>query len=578
MKTYGRVKWSQGRWHIRCEPHVMLRAKRVFAQVAKRQQGEIVLHDTPGTARDIEWFLERYPMEVEDAKRLDQRAREHDQAMAAVQRVLQSAGEPAPFDLAIPARRYQRSAAELVLATGRLLLGDDLGLGKTASAICVLSDPRARPAVVVTLTALPGQWREQVRKFAPSLNVLIPKKGTPQRHEVELLQGLIRPDVVILNYAKLAGWAETLAQVFQPKTVVFDEVQELRTGSGSAKYAAAEHLAQGAAYRMGLSATPIYNYGGEIYAVLAPLAPGELGSWGEFGQEWCAYGASDTKAKIKDPKAFGAFLRERGLFLRRTCSDVRDEVPELADPIRIPHVVDADTSVLAKAETAAAELARIILSTSATNAERFEAAGEIDWRLRQATGIAKAPYVAAFVRMLLQADDQARVLLYGWHHAVYELWGEALKDYRPVFFTGQESTLQKEASKAAFLDGSSAGSRVLIMSLRAGAGLDGLQDKCRLVVFGELDWSPGVHEQCLGRVHRPGQKDTVRAYFLHSESGSDPVMVEVLGLKKAQVQGIRDPDADLVEKLQNSGDHIRRLAEACLARAGGSSIPQESVA
>lgn len=575
MKTYGRVRWSEGAWHIRCEPHVMLRAKRVFAQVSKRQQGEIVLHDTPAASRDLEWFLERYPMEVEEPVRLTRRAREHDQAMATVQRVLEATGEPAAFDLAVPARRYQRAAAELVLATGRLLLGDDVGLGKTATAICVISDPRARPAVVVTLTHLPAQWREQIRKFAPSLNVLIPRKGTPQAREIELLSGLIRPDVIVLNYAKLAGWAETLAQVVQPRTVVFDEVQELRTGSGSAKFAAAQHLAQGCAYRMGLSATPIYNYGGEIYSVLEPLAPGELGTRGEFGQEWCAYGAADTKAKIKEPKAFGTFLRERGLLLRRTCSDVRDEVPELADPISIPHVVDSDTSVLAEAQSAAAELARIILSTSTTSAEKFEASGEIDWRLRQATGLAKAPYVAAFVRMLLESDDDAKVLLYGWHHAVYKLWVDSLREYRPALFTGQESTAQKEESKRAFLDGDA---RVLVMSLRAGAGLDGLQEKCRLVVFGELDWSPGVHEQCIGRVHRPGQKDVVRAFFLHSTEGSDPIMVEVLGLKKAQVRGIRDPDAALVEKLQSSGDHIRKLAEACLARAGRAVPAPEAVA
>jgi SNF2 family DNA or RNA helicase len=101
------------------------------------------------------------------------------------------------------------------------------------------------------------------------------------------------------------------------------------------------------------------------------------------------------------------------------------------------------------------------------------------------------------------------------------------------------------------------------MSLRAGAGLDGLQSACRTVVFGELDWSPGVHEQCIGRVARDGQKDPVAAYFLIAEMGSDPVIADVLGVKTAQIEGIRDPDAALVEQ-QIDPDKVKRLAEAFL--------------
>lgn len=198
----------------------------------------------------------------------------------------------------------------------------------------------------------------------------------------------------------------------------------------------------------------------------------------------------------------------------------------------------------------------------------MRAAGEIDWRMRQATGIAKALYVAAFVRMLLASE--ASVLLYGWHHAVYALWMDALAEFRPVCFTGDESTTQKEAAKQAFLRGDS---RVLVMSLRSGAGVDGLQGVCRCVVFGELDWSPGVHEQCIGRVHRPGQRDAVRAYFLHADAGSDPIIVEVLGIKTAQAQGIRDPLAAASEHVGDRSDHIRMLAESCI-RSMGETAPE----
>ncbi|MCC7014760.1 MAG: DEAD/DEAH box helicase [Planctomycetes bacterium] len=558
----GTLSFGRGRFILELEPHVMMRAKRIFSQVSKRQQGRLSLSATPAVARDIEWFAERYPlaMDSEDAARLDHLARKHEVAMAAVQSVLERSCEPPTFDLAIPARAYQRAAADLVLKTGRLLVGDDVGLGKTATAICVLSEQRARPAVVVTLTHLTGQWRAEIARFAPQLHVLVPKKGTPQPRDLEALTGLIRPDVVVLNYHKLAGWADALVKVFGARCVVFDEVQELRTGTASSKGAAAELIANKCEFRVGLSATPVFNYGGEIRTILQYLEPGCLGTVEEFSTEWCS-GWGDEK--IKEPKALGSHLRERGLLLRRTSADVVDEVPELAKPIRIPHLVDSDTETIERAQSSAAEFARIVLAATATGIERMQASSEIDWRLRQATGIAKAPYVAAFVRMLLEESEE-RVLLFGWHKAVYALWRDALKQFLPVFFTGDETAAEKDHAKREFLEGKS---RVLVMSLRAGAGLDGLQEKCRCVVFGELDWSPGVHEQCIGRVHRPGQPDAVRAFFLHSDSGSDPLIVEVLGIKRAQAEGIRDPLASGVEEVVDTTERIRRLAESCLRRA-----------
>ena len=81
---------------------------------------------------------------------------------------------------------------------------------------------------------------------------------------------------------------------------------------------------------------------------------------------------------------------------------------------------------------------------------------------------------------------------------------------------------------------------------------------------GEIDWSPGVHEQCSGRIYRDGQLHPVFAYYLLAEDGSDPIVADVLGVKKGQIAGLRDPNGNLVEKLDVGGDHIRRLAEQYL--------------
>jgi hypothetical protein len=105
---------------------------------------------------------------------------------------------------------------------------------------------------------------------------------------------------------------------------------------------------------------------------------------------------------------------------------------------------------------------------------------------------------------------------------------------------------------------------VVAEQLQRYAGLNGLEQVASVIVFGELDWSPGVHEQAIGRLARDGQRGTVSAYFLVSDEGSDPAVAEVNGLKREQVEGIRNPTDDFIEELQNDGSHARRLAELYL--------------
>lgn len=565
MKTYGTVTRKNTSWVIETEPHVVVRLKRVFPRLSRQQGTRITIKDTLETCRDLAWFFERYPMVVAEEAHLLRRAEQHRESATIVHELFAGLRQPRSFDLALPARDYQRLAAELALRTRGLLIADDVGLGKTCQAICMLTDPSTRPALVVTLTHLTRQWENEIRKFAPSLTTHILKKGSPYNYtaQANLFSGG-HPDVLICNYHKLAGWSETLAGLV--KSVIFDEVHELRSGpqkgnDGSAKGTAARVIAEAAEYRLGLTATPIFNYGGEFFNVLETLRPGALGSKTEFLTEWCV---GFPRPQIQAPKQFGAYVRDEGYMLRRTRKEVARELPTLT---RAPHHVDADPDRLAQIDTAAGELARIILnkaSRALAQGEQFRAGGELEGLVRQATGIAKAPAVAAFVRMLVENGE--RVVLYGWHREVYKIWLERLKEFKPALYTGSESANQKDEAKRRFVEKETP---ILIISLRSGAGLDGLQyAECRNVVFGELDWSPACHEQCEGRVHRDGQDEPVCAYYLITDQGSDPIVADVLGVKRGQLEGLRDPQGNAFAEVDVGGDRARQLAEMYLRRRG----------
>jgi hypothetical protein len=563
MQVYGEVTYlpRSKSWKIVCQPHVSLKLKRLFTNINADVVGESRLTATPANSRDLEWFLDRYPMSVNPAGKLTEIADKYREQQTTLENLLSGAYTGTNnFTLKKPARDYQLTAANTWLTVGGLLLGDAVGLGKTVSALTGLTDQRTLPALVVVQSHLPDQWIEKIQEFT-HLTTHKVLKGTP--YDVTKYTGGIFPDVLVLNYHKLAGWADTIAGML--KSVVYDEVQELRH-TGTAKYSAAELLASKVPYRLGLSATPIFNYGGEIWNVMNVLTPDQLGSFPEFRREWSNQNSDDAKLRIKDPKVFGFFLRQEGLMLRRTRKEVRRELPAVTV---VPHKVAADLSVLNVIKGDAVRLAQLILHQKQDfKGQKMQAAGEFDLRMRMATGIAKAPHVAEFVKMLC-LDNDIKVILFGWHREVYDIWMEALEDLNPVMYTGSETPAQKEAAKWEFIHGKS---RLMLMSLRSGAGTDGLQDVCSTVVFGEYDYSPAVHKQCTGRVNRDRSDgtpcDPVVAYYATSDHGSDPTMMRILGIKNEQSEGIVNPDSDLAEDIQVDPENVKRLAREFLTQHG----------
>lgn len=562
-KTYGSITFRDNAWHITSQPDVAIRIKRLLPRVRTTSLGTIVVEDTADVAMDIEWLLGRWPMEMArpDRDRLTQGADSYRGRGERVHGILTGTATHQDMPLepaeAMTPRPYQRQAHDLARATGALLLADELGLGKTLVGLLPLSDPTMRPMLAVTLTGtLPRQWCRELDKTFPDLTAHEVTKRTP--YDMTDKDGRT-PDLIVMNYAKLSGWAHHLKGVV--KSVVFDEVQELRR-TGTDKHNAACMVAHDADLVQGLSATPVYNYGGEMFSIMSVLAPGLVGSKEEFGREWCksTYGL-DAKTSITEPAALRQWMTDQGVFLRRTRDDVGIELPDIS---LIEHFVDYDEQAWNAASGDAMEIARLLVDPSTPHRQRWSASGDFDWRMRKATGVAKAPFVADFTRLVLESEE--KVILAGWHRDVWDIWQERLADLNPVLFTGTESPAQKNRAFDSFMGGDS---RVLLLSLRSGAGLDGFQGVASNVIFGELDWSPGVHKQIMGRLHRPGQTRPVFGYFCVSDQGGDPAMRDVLNVKQMEAEMLINPEALVgAQKAPDMSGHIRRLAESILHSHG----------
>lgn len=550
VKTYGTLSFDSDTQEWRMgdiKPHVSIKLKAIFPRIPKSRPAPHFIAHTLENCHDLLWFLDRYPMEIDPPHEELLRAGRQDYIANGIRLeavMMPDYTPPSPqLKHGHTARDYQLRAAAFDALQRRFLLGDDVGLGKTLEAILTLLTPGKLPAIVVVQSHLPRQWKaDGIEKFT-DLNIHIVKKTKP--YDLPLA------DVYITTYSKLAGWVDVFSTKFF-KSAIFDEIQELRRPE-SQKYKAGCVLSESVENCMGMSATPIYNYGDEIFSVLDLIKPGCLGEKWDFLREWAVPFGQD-KWRIIDPGALGSYLRDSHLFLRRTRKEVGRELPPIN---KIIQTVGYDHKEAMKADDIARQLALKVVSGGFM--ERGQAARELDALLRHKTGVSKAREVAAFARILLENGEPA--MLAGWHRDVYDIWLAELEEFNPVMYTGSESNAQKEEAKRKFLSGEAS---VFIISLRSGIGLDGLQSRCKTVVIGELDWSPKVHDQVIGRVDRDGQEDQVTAYFTVCDYGSDPAMIDVLGLKSSQSHGILNP-LEAIPAQFSDESRIKILAQSFLA-------------
>ncbi|MGR5347290.1 SNF2-related protein [Vibrio mediterranei] len=544
------LHFDNGTWTIEnAPPHVAIKLKSIFPKIPKFSTGPFYLRDTLDIARDLLWFHSRYEFEVSDAdkRRLQASTRKYKAELAKAEEITSAIYIPRDrvgLHEGQSLRLYQKATLDLIEHVKTLVVVHDVGLGKSYTALGMALLEGARPLLLVCEPHLQKQFAEKAEEFI-DLTVHTLKGSKPYT---------IPPaDIVIAKYNQLAPWVDVLCNGFA--SIAFDECQSLRRADQSAKGIAATIIAKKIPIRAGFTATPVVNGGIEMFRIANIIRPNCLGSETDFVREWC----EGDKGIVRDPDSLGSYLTEINLMHRLTKKDVGQEAKQIQPNIVY---VEPDTEQVFEASKLAEQLA--IKTLSGDFQTSGQASREFDLALRQSTGIAKAKQVAAYVRLYLESGKN--VILYAWHRRCYEIYAEELAEFDPIFYTGTESIAQKEAAKRKFCtdDGKA---KVLVMSILSGSGTDGLQRHCSTIVFGELAYSETHHHQAIGRLERDGQTEEVFTTYVVSNFGSDPSMIDLLGLKKNQSRGITDPYKEAAIK-QTSGSRIRTMALDYLKQRG----------
>ena len=559
-RTYGTLSYNKRRkcWVVKGDPTVTELCKRLFPGSETSKRGEARFSAHRRIVGDLNWLMLRYPLTVREsdmARWEEALAQARDYVIRREEaRLMPVRVTPNPTTFAGTLTPFQEEGLGFLLRTERGLLADEMGLGKTVQALAMLSETGAYPALIVAPPHLMCNWQNEIARFVQKPD------GSPLKvHVIKGLKPYQLPeaDIYLMHYLLLRGWKDALPQMEIP-TVIFDEIQELRH-SGTEKYSAASLLADAAQRVIGLSGTPIYNKGAEIWNVINILDFHFLGDYESFTREWCYGYGNQIVAK---PELLGEKLREEGMMLRRTKQEVLKDLPPKR---RLVMAIDSDDGVYRKLmQPIWQTLLQFKNNADATASQRALWEMEIERGERQATGIAKAPHVAQFVRALLDAEE--KVLLFAHHHEVMDIYKKELGAYSPAFITGRETPAMKERSVERFMTGKT---NLCCISLRAAAGLNLQRASC--IVFGELDWSPAVHSQAEDRAHRMGQTDSILCYYLVSEKGSDQDVQDALGLKVSQFVGLMGDEpqsqTDVLMSAQEAHRYVERLVSRLVSSA-----------
>lgn len=445
-------------------------------------------------------------------------------------------------------RHYQVEALKfLTYRNGRGLIGDEMGTGKTISALGWQAMNYARrPVLIVVMVSTKLQWARQVKKWVGI------------KEPVTILEGRTPYDLnpegtYIINWDILADWAGyedanhrwvlsgPLAEVGW-QMIIGDEIQAI--GNPSAKRTKAfRALAKRTPHFIGLSGTPIRTRPAQFYPILNLIDPKTFSNHQKFLNRYC------------DPKHNGFAVEYKGasnmeelhslirpLMIRRLKSEVMKELPPKVIEA-IP--VQADPTLVAKYQQLEEEFWNGIAGAGGIVEQKARAA-----RLQRSAYIAKEKGCLNWIEEFLSSTEDPLVVFY-WHKAVGSILEDTFKKYGVAKVDGEVVGAKRDAQIEQFR---SKRARIFLGNIQAcGVGIDGLQDVCSHMVFVEYAPSPTDHAQAEDRLHRSGQTQSVNIYYLVAPGTVDEDMVEILDSRRKMITQVVDgeipPDMDFLGEL-----------------------------
>lgn len=470
-----------------------------------------------------------------------------------------------PEELCGTLRAYQRVGFQWLVKNATFgfgsLLADDMGLGKTIQVICFLLHQKAKGelkksgALVVAPTSVLTNWRREIERFAPSLNVKV-YHGTAR----DLTQ--LQSDVILTSYGVIRSDVDEMKKNPYP-TLVIDEAQNIKNPDAGQTKAIKQIQASN---KIALSGTPVENRLLDYWSIFDFAMPRYLGSRKKF---------TDSFAKPieldRNQDTLGSFRKVTAPFILRRVKSDKSIISDLPDKIESNRFCSLTTEQAALYQKTVDDTMHKI-DEAESKIKRNASVLNLMLRLKQIcnspshflkrdyTSTEESGKLSLFVDILGEAlDADEKVLIFSQFAKMGEqlvTCVEAEFGFEPAFLHGGVSRTMRDKMIDSFQNDSK--SRAMVLSLKAG-GTGVNLTAANQVVHYDLWWNPAVENQATDRAFRIGQTKNVLVHRLITENTFEERIDEMIQDKKAIAEmTVADGEISITEL---STDEIREIVE-----------------
>lgn len=434
-----------------------------------------------------------------------------------------------PMKLKATLREYQIDGFKWLKSLSTLgfggILADEMGLGKTIQIIALLLSEENKKSIIISPTSLIYNWKAELEKFAPSLNVAIVHGEKSQR--LKLIHSLGDYDIILTTYGTLRMDIELYNDINFDYCII-DEAQNIKNYLAQNTKVIKEVKAK---VRFALTGTPIENNLTELWSIFDFIMPDYLYSKEIFESKFIINKEGDLE-ELK--------LLIKPFLLRRTKKEVLKELPDKIEKKFIVEMTSVQKAVYKS-------YIKVVRDKMKNNGD-----GKIEifsylTKLRQICldpslvideykgGSGKLKIATELIEKHIETDG--KVLLFSQFTSVLKNIGENLSEKGICYLYLDGKTKAKDRIKLVDEFNNSCEALVFLISLKAGGtGLN--LTSANLVIHFDPWWNPAVENQATDRAHRIGQKNVVEVIKLVAKGTIEEKIILLQENKKHLIDSV----------------------------------------
>ena len=445
------------------------------------------------------------------------------------------------------------------------ILADDMGLGKTIQLVSVIlsyvensGDMKSlKPSLVICPSSLTLNWFNEIKKFAPSLKVLLINGNAQERkNKIEKINDY---NVIIESYDILKRDIEIYKEKnYEFKYAIADEAQYIKNNNTQNFKAIKEINAE---TRFALTGTPIENSLSELWSIFDFVMPGYLFSYRKFKElyETPIVKNEDQSAMKKLKMLIEPFI------LRRIKEEVLTELPDKTITILNNEMEEEQQKIYMSYMAQVKQEIETEISVNGFEKSQIKILSLL-MRLRQicchpSLFIENYKGESSKLKQCIQIVKDAiesghKILLFSGYTTMFEIIEQELKKENITYYKLTGQTKVGDRIKLVDEFNENPDIKVFLISLKAGGtGLNLIG--ADMVIHYDPWWNLSAENQATDRTYRIGQKKNVQVYKLITKNSIEEKIYELQQKKAKLIDNMLSTKETFVSKL--SKDEIMNL-------------------